>query len=421
MLNKLFKQNHRKYKEAFTRNRKLPFSAVITLILQKSMKSIQLLLNEMMFTLELETSVTNSAFTQARANLSHTAFIELNQKAVVDVMYRDDEIQRYKGFRLLAVDGSKVMLPNTPEVIEEFGQISYSIKKKRVRGKHAYGLASVLYDVLNNVAIDSVLAPAKSYEVNLAINHLYKTRDRDLLLYDRNYPSYFHIATLCSKEKNFVIRCSSASFKQAREMLKGKGDSSQIVTISPHQTKKKEIEEKGLPKSVLVRFVRVKLPTGEYEVIVTNLCNEKEFPTNDFLHIYKMRWGIESFYGVLKSRLMLENFSGTTVESIYQDFYSTIYISGIETILTEDVNESLDKKQTRNKQKVNHAVSFNAIKVKAFELFYSNEVSDHLLEQLEILFRMNPVQVKKDRYVPRVKRSDRHILHYHKRKKKICY
>ena len=40
-----------------------------------------------------------------------------------------------------------------------------------------------------------------------------------MILCDRNYPSYFHLATLF-KSKKFVIRCSAASFNQAREMLK---------------------------------------------------------------------------------------------------------------------------------------------------------------------------------------------------------
>jgi hypothetical protein len=46
----------------------------------------------------------------ARRNLRHTAFIELNQKAVVDVMYSDDLIKLYKGMRVMGVDGSKIVI-----------------------------------------------------------------------------------------------------------------------------------------------------------------------------------------------------------------------------------------------------------------------------------------------------------------------
>ena len=41
--------------------------------------------------------VTASAYSQARYKLKHTAFIELNQKAVVDTLYVDDDYQRFWG------------------------------------------------------------------------------------------------------------------------------------------------------------------------------------------------------------------------------------------------------------------------------------------------------------------------------------
>ena len=184
-----FKIRHRSDETVFTRLRTLSFSIVMILIIQKSLKSLQLILNE--FSLELGFNpVTASAFTQARANLSHKAFIELNQKAVVDVMYKDDDIITYKGMRVLGIDGSKILLPNHKSVIETFGEISYSNDHPEIKGTHAYGLASVLYDVLNRVVIDSKLGKARDYEVNLAIDHLCHTKENDLLICDRNYPSY---------------------------------------------------------------------------------------------------------------------------------------------------------------------------------------------------------------------------------------
>ena len=392
------------------------------LILQKSVKSLQLILNELTLSLGFDSlTVTNSAYTQARANLRHTAFIELNQKAVVDVMYCDNNIKRYKGMRVLGIDGSKIRLPSTEDIKKEFGQISYGNHCPEVTGKHAYGMASVMYDVLNRIAIDSTLSIAKAYEVELAIGHLAYTKENDLLIYDRNYPSYFHLSFLIQCHKKFVIRCSRSSFKQAREMLQGKGRDSQIVTLKPHHAKQKQIKDYDLPEEIMVRFVRVKLSTGEYEVLVTNLLNKQEFPTKEFLAIYAMRWGIEGFYGILKTRLNLENFTGKTAESVYQDFYSTIYLSGIESILTADIDEKLAKKPTKNKQQVNRAVSFNAIKNQAMELLFSEKNKEKVIKQLEDLFLTNPVSIRNARKVPRQKRSAKHLLNHANRKRKICF
>jgi len=206
------------------------------------MKSLQLKLNELTMDYDTDT-VTNSAFTQARSHLRHTAFIELNQKAVVDVMYGDDNIKLYKGMRVMGIDGSKILLPESTEITEEFGEISYSNDHPDVKGSHNYALASVMYDVLNRVAVDSILSHARAYEVNLAIEHLKHSGENDLLLHDRNYASYFYLATLCHFDKIFVIRCSLASFKEAREMLQGEGSDSQIVTLKPQPDKLKTIKD----------------------------------------------------------------------------------------------------------------------------------------------------------------------------------
>jgi hypothetical protein len=64
-------------------------------------------------------------------------------------MYSNNNIKRYKGMRVLGIDGSKILLPNTPDIRKKFGQISYRNDHPDVKGAHAYGMASVMYDVLN--------------------------------------------------------------------------------------------------------------------------------------------------------------------------------------------------------------------------------------------------------------------------------
>jgi hypothetical protein len=101
------------------------------------------------------------------------------------------------GFRLLAIDGSKIHLPNAPEINEEFGTINFTNgKNNEIIGRHGYGLASVMYDVLNKIVILAVLAPAKAYEVDLALEHIKQSREGDLILACSNYPSYIFLAEI---------------------------------------------------------------------------------------------------------------------------------------------------------------------------------------------------------------------------------
>ena len=68
----------------------------------------------------------------------------------------------------------------------------------------------------------------------------------------------------------------------------------------------------------------VRLSPYELEVLITSLIDEKLYPISTFKEIYNLRWGVESYYGIIKERLNLENFSGRTVLSIKQDFHATL-------------------------------------------------------------------------------------------------
>ena len=417
-----FKRRHCRNDKDFTRTRSLPFSLVLIIVLRNSVKSLQLMVNEAMNWLDND-PVTASAYSQARYKLKHTAFIELNQKAVVDTMYEDDGYKKLLGFRILAVDGSKIRLPDNDDIREEFGTIAYTNGKDSIaEGEHPYALASVLYDVLNRVTLTAELARSDAYEVDLAVKHLAHTRAKDLITMDRNYPSYRMIAELQRHDRDFVIRCSAASFKAARKMLKGEGPDSQIVTLMPCDKQASLMRQLELPPSITVRFVRVKLDTGEWEVLVTSLLDEEKYSTKEFKELYYLRWGVETFYGLIKTRLELENFTGIGAEAVRQDFFSTLYLSGLETILTEPAQNELNQKETQHPQIVNRAVSFNAIKNQALDLLFLSDIEpDVLLNRLTALFLTNPCLERKGRSPPRKKASSRALLDFHKRRKKHCY
>src|SRR5256885_17219229 len=91
---------------------------------------------------------------------------------------------------------------------------------------------------------------------------------------------------------------------------------SRVVRLMAPADQKAEFRRLGLPLELRVRFVSVRLPTGELEVLATSLLDGQRYPTEEFLGVYHYRWNQETFYGMMKGRLDLENFSGQTVEEI---------------------------------------------------------------------------------------------------------
>ena len=158
---------------------------------------------------------------------------------------------------------------------------------------------------------------------------------------------------------------------------------------------------------------------GEYEILVTSLLDEQLYPTEMFKELYYLRWGIETFYGLLKTRLELENLTGKTV---LQDIYSTLYLTNIESILTAETTANLKGKTTsKNQQKVNHSVSFHALKTEALNLLLSNMPITKVLNKLRKLFLTNPTLDKKKPTTPRNTKIARHLLHYHRTQRKHIF
>ena len=402
----------------------LSFRALAVLLLTKGTKSLQLRMNTFLPKLGKSTlTVDKSAYSRARQKLKHTAFIELNQTAVVATMYEDDQYQTWQGHRVLAIDGSKIQLPDNQATVKTFGTWTYrSQQNGGISGSCTMALGSVLYDVLNRVAIDARLERCDAYEVDIAKAHLKHTTANDLAIYDRGYCSFRMMALASQAKGDFLIRCRSRrSFRVAEEMLAGKGPDDVTVEIKPSKNTKVQIRNEGLPTTLTVRFVRVTLDTGEYEVLATSLLDQERYPTACFKELYYLRWVLETFYGTLKTRLHLENFTGLSPEAIRQDFFATIFLTGVESILTLEAEAKLTKQKGGLPKKVNKAVSFNVIKEQAFELFYSKAPSEQRLKQLTDLFLSSPTLVRKGRKPLRIENSSRQVLNFWKRQRKVVF
>ncbi len=419
--NDKFKADHKMNDTAFTRTRKLTFKVVTIIILQKSLKSLQNRLNHFFDNISSKIApATASAFTQARSNLRHTAFIALNKEGVVDPFYADGVYKKWHNYRLFAIDGSKIILPASRDIRDEFGAFTTTDKYGVPNGEYNAALASVLYDVLNGIPVDSNLAGCHSSELELAKGHLKHISEGDLLLADRNYPSYEVLASVLAHSGNFVIRCSRASFKEARQMFDDIDAVTRVITITPHHMNSRRIKELGLPSELRVRLVRVILKTGEPEVLVTSLLDEG-ISADDFKELYNLRWGIETYYHRLKTHLNLENFSGLTPESVKQDFYAMIFLSGLEAVLVADAQEVLEAKDCKHGQRVNHAVSFNVLKSNIMELLHSKNDLSSVVAKMTSLFLASPITTRKGREVPRKVVPLSRSLNYQKRQRKIVF
>jgi hypothetical protein len=414
----------------FTRHRQLSFPVVMLFILQKTVKSLQRHLHEFLDELaggELFEPVTAGAFTHARAKLKHAAFIELNQGTLVPWIYgseHNQSLRRWRGHRLLGVDSSLLRLPNSDELREQFNLVEVKNQSGSTGTSYPEGRMSVVYDLLNRVGLDGRLEPGSMGEVELAIEQLSQASPGDVLINDRGFTGYRYLAWHHRLGLHHISRCSTASFAAAQELFRAnRGGCSRVVKLMARAEERAELRRLELPLELKVRFISVRLPTGQLEVLVSSLLDQRQYPTEQFLEVYHWRWGHETFYHVLKSRLDLENFSGQTGEAVRQDFHAALLLCNLETILIGPVQDQLQRSssQDRHSKQINHAVSFHALKDQLIGLLYSQAPIDQVVEKLQRLFRGSPVSVRPHRKPPRPKLSLARSYHFQRRVKKIVF
>lgn len=97
-----FINKHQRKSKDFTRNCFFCFRTTCVMLLQKTLKSVQLHIHSLAHALEVhqlksvETTVTAAAWTRARAKLKHSAFIELNKEILLRQFYSGEQsIERF--------------------------------------------------------------------------------------------------------------------------------------------------------------------------------------------------------------------------------------------------------------------------------------------------------------------------------------
>ena len=111
------------------------------------------------------------------------------------------------------------------------------------------------------------------------------------------------------------------------------------------------------------------------------------------------------------------------------DFWSTIFISNYETILTFDTNKKMkeDKAVPEHGQapkvlKVNKAVAFNIIKHQAIDILLNlNQNTENKIQKLMVLFKTAAIPIRENRDPPRKNPSYARSYNFQLRKKKHVY
>lgn len=398
-----FKCCYRVNPKHFSRERKIGFKQTILFMMNMAKRSIQLELNSFMETiLKKSCSISKQAYAKARQNINPEVFRDLSNSMINGLYNKCDDYKLWNGYRLSALDGSILELPNTALLREKLG---YS---KNQYTRLARARASCIYDVLNKLIIKSLIyrydisEPVAAKEI--LSQFVADGVKNDIILFDRAYPSAELMAYLTDNKIKFVMR---AQKNFSNEVKKAK-DKDQIVTIKHNK------------KHYDVRILRFPLESGEEEILLTSLFDE-ELTIKDFKALYFMRWGIETKYADLKNRIQVENFTGTTKISIEQDFYATIYLSNMAELLRIQNDECLKEssKNLKYEYKTNTNILIGTLKDSLVLMLLENspERRNKMFQRIMSQIAQNRVPIRPGRHN---KRNDNLVHSKHRLNQKRC-
>lgn len=181
----------------FSRNRKIPYGKMILSLLAMEGTTLT---NELLrqFGCDVSTA-TSSAFVQQRKKILPFTL----EKLFLDFVFQTSQNDTYKGYKLLAVDGSDIRIPTNPEDVD-----SLFIPKE---GAKPYNLLhlNALYNLLAHTYEDAIVVKRKEAFEKKALTEMVDRSTisvKAIVIMDRGYESYNVMAHIQEKGWFYLIR-----------------------------------------------------------------------------------------------------------------------------------------------------------------------------------------------------------------------
>lgn len=376
-----FRERNKKSSTDFIRNRKLDFATLIGMILRMVKTSIQITCNFIGDLMKIEPA-SKQAFSQARSRLLPSAFEEMFLRGPKLFYTQRGAFGTWKGYRLVAADGSTVRLPNSYDLEKHFGRYPGQ-KKSPVMAR-----ISEFRDVTTKLIISGCIAPYAISEEALAAKQLDEIvprlkdlgQEKMLFIYDRGYPSEAFIDQHVKLGAEFLFRLPK-NFNKA------------VVAIGKTEESEGFILREGWPP---LRVVKVPLSTGETELLLTGLI-EKDFTIEDLSELYHSRWSaMEEGYKREKVTMQLENFSGKSVIAIEQEYWANLTVNNILEMGCVDI-EGGWVPGALPQQHVNRSVLFGSMRDATLEVMCGGMQPTDYHEKFQKIATRNMLKVRPHR------------------------
>jgi hypothetical protein len=285
---------------ATVRRRRLPSEQVIWVVLGMGLfrdRPLEDIVSKLDLALPGVGTIARSSVSQARERVGSEPLRWLFERTGSTWAHRSAAAHSWRGLRLYGMDGSTVRLPDTPENREIFGgQLSH--------GKmSSYPMTRIV--VL--MALRSHLLAAANFGRYEGVHELQYAKplcqsipESSLTILDRGYlGASLLLGIEAGANRHWLIRAKSNLKMKVVERL-GVGDDIVEMLVSPEARK----QDPSLPRTWRARCIRYQIDGFPEQTLLTSLRDKAQFPAQEIVELYHVRWELELGYDEIKTNLL---------------------------------------------------------------------------------------------------------------------
>lgn len=279
------------------------------------------------FSALFDDALADSSWADRRARLPWDIFAELMRRVLRPKATARQRDAFWRGWRLVALDGTQFSLTNTPQILTTF------VKAQTRRGRAAF--AKITAAVLLEVGVHNPLAAAigrhGESEWALAQRLLAQLPKRALLLGDRLYgvaAFVAHARAACTRVgSHFLLRASRSTKPR---VIKRLPDGTRLVQIA-HRARHR-------PGQILewfeIREIRVRVGRKGYRGremrLWTSLVDPRTAPALELAQLYAQRWEHELYFREVKRQVRKTDLlQSHTIETAAQEIAALVLVSAL--------------------------------------------------------------------------------------------
>jgi hypothetical protein len=295
---------------------------------------------------------TASAYCQARMRVSLEALYLLLQRSVDQLQQETFDTARWLGHRVFHIDGSSFSMPDTPQLQSHFGQPGQ--QKPGCGFPVAHWL--VMLHAGSGMITKMLAAPLRTHDMSGVTQLHPELRADDVLVADRGFCSYAHLALLLQRGVQGVLRIHQRTLvdftlgRPHAHPAQGKSDGKkgmprsrwskqlgrwdQVVEWFKSTSKPDWMSQEqyaALPASITVRELRYTIHEKGFRpkeiTLVTTLLDAERYTLEDLADLFFQRWEIETNFGHLKTTMKMDVLKCKTVEGVLRELqvFALIY------------------------------------------------------------------------------------------------